>query len=105
MATMHLSSMSLEELKTLQKEVTAAIADYHDRQKAEARHELEELAREKGFTFAELASMTSKKPRKPVAAKYANPANTSMTWSGRGRRPAWFIEALEGGKSLKDMEI
>lgn len=34
------------------------------------------------------------KVRKPVAAKYRNPANGD-TWSGRGRVPKWLV-AIEG---------
>ncbi|WP_258552046.1 H-NS family nucleoid-associated regulatory protein [Paracoccus versutus] len=26
-------------------------------------------------------------------------------WSGRGRKPAWIVEGLEGGKSLEDFAI
>ncbi|WP_416761899.1 H-NS family nucleoid-associated regulatory protein [Roseateles sp. So40a] len=28
-----------------------------------------------------------------------------LTWTGRGKRPAWFIAALEGGKTADDLLI
>jgi DNA-binding protein H-NS len=31
-----------------------------------------------------------------VAPKYQNPSNTTQTWSGRGKRPLWFVDALKG---------
>lgn len=31
-------------------------------------------------------------------AKYKNPDNPKQTWSGMGRKPAWFIAQLEAGK-------
>lgn len=31
-------------------------------------------------------------------AKYKNPNNPKQTWSGMGRKPAWFIAHLEAGK-------
>lgn len=105
MALPDLNSFSLEELKTLQKSVAAAIADFEDRKREEARRAVEELAREKGFSFEELASVSPKKKRKPVAPKYAHPENPSITWSGRGRKPRWIIEALDAGKSLDDLAI
>jgi DNA-binding protein H-NS len=105
MAKFDLGAMSLEELKALQKDVAAAIDDFHDRQKADARRALEDLAREKGFSLAELVALTPKKSRKPVAAKYAHPENPQITWSGRGRKPRWVIEALEAGKTLEDLAI
>jgi DNA-binding protein H-NS len=30
-----------------------------------------------------------------VAPKYQNPSNGAQTWSGRGKRPLWFVEALK----------
>lgn len=34
------------------------------------------------------------------AAKYAD--GTGNTWSGRGRRPGWVVDALGSGKTLED---
>ncbi len=45
------------------------------------------------------------KVRRKVAAKYANPANVSQTWSGRGRKPLWVADALATGQSLEDLAI
>ena len=45
------------------------------------------------------------KGRANVAAKYANPADASQTWTGRGRKPKWVVELLASGKSLDDAAI
>ncbi|HZV92260.1 MAG TPA: H-NS family nucleoid-associated regulatory protein [Caldimonas sp.] len=37
-----------------------------------------------------------------TVAKYRDAA-TGKTWSGRGRKPAWFVNALAEGKSLESM--
>ena len=37
-----------------------------------------------------------------TVAKYKDAA-TGKTWSGRGRKPAWFVNALAEGKSLESM--
>jgi DNA-binding protein H-NS len=105
MALPDLNSLSLDELKSLQKNVASAIADFEDRKREEARRALEELARQKGFSFEELAAISSKKKRKPVAPKYAHPENPDITWSGRGRKPRWVTAALDSGKSLDDLAI
>nr|WED69767.1 H-NS histone family protein [Pectobacterium colocasium] len=34
-----------------------------------------------------------------MAPKYAHPDNPSLTWSGRGKQPNWFKEALAAGKT------
>ena len=39
------------------------------------------------------------------APKYANPANKADTWSGRGRKPRWFSEALAKGKKPEDLAL
>ncbi|MBO9468145.1 H-NS histone family protein [Tropicibacter sp. R15_0] len=41
----------------------------------------------------------------PVAPKYRHPENPALTWSGRGRKPKWFVEALEQGKTPEDLAI
>jgi len=38
---------------------------------------------------------TVKKGTGSVAPKYRNPANAEQTWSGRGRQPLWFADALK----------
>lgn len=100
-----LDSLSLKDLKQLQKNVDAAIADYTDREKRKALAEVEAFARERGLSVSDLAGLTAKRTRRPAVAKYANPADTSQTWSGRGRRPRWVDEALAAGKSLDDLTI
>lgn len=100
---MDLNALSLRELKDLQNQVAKAIAGYEDRKKKEALAELEERAREMGFTLAELTGVQVTRKRAPASAKYANPANPSDTWSGRGRKPRWFAEALAEGKTPEDL--
>ena len=100
-----LEKMSLKELKALQTQVTRHIADSEERRKREARKELEEKARDLGFSLEEIVGAKPSRKRAPAKAKYANPANKSETWSGRGRRPRWVEAALKSGKKLEDLAI
>jgi DNA-binding protein H-NS len=103
---MDLNSLSLKELKDLQSQVARAIAGFEDRRKREALAALEEMAREKGYSLAELTgAAAAPRKRSPSVAKYANPANKADTWSGRGRKPRWFSEALAKGKKPDDLAI
>jgi DNA-binding protein H-NS len=52
-----------------------------------------------------LTGVAVPRKRAPAVAKYANPANKSATWSGRGRKPRWFSEALAKGKKPEDLSI
>ncbi len=100
-----LNTMSLPELKKLQKDVAKAIDSFEERQRKAVLAELDALARERGFTIEQVVGVAPATGRKPVAPKYANPADSSQTWTGRGRKPKWVIEALESGKTLEDMAI
>ena len=100
-----LDGLSLKELKQLRKDVDAAIADFSDRERRQALEEVEAFARERGLSMADLSELSGKRKRKPAAPKYANPADTSQTWTGRGRRPRWVEAALSSGKSLDDLSI
>jgi DNA-binding protein H-NS len=105
MADFDLEALSLSELKKMQKDVTKAISTYQDRQKAEASAKVEALARELGYSLAELVGSETKSSRAPAAAKYRHPENPALTWSGRGRKPQWFVDALEAGKTASDLAI
>ena len=100
-----LNDLSLSDLKQLQKDIAKAIAEFDDRQKSGVMAALEEKAREFGFKLAELFGGTRTTSRRPAVPKYRNPADKAMTWSGRGRKPHWFTNALAGGKTVADLEI
>lgn len=103
--TINLDNLSLKELKELHGRVAKAISTFEDRHRRAALAEIEELARAKGFTLSELTGVAAPRKRAPAVAKYANPANKSDTWSGRGRKPRWFADGLKAGKSPEQMAI
>ena len=105
MADYDLEALSLSELKKMQKDVAKAISTFEDRQKAEARAKVEALARDLGYSLAELVGIEKKSSRAPAAAKYRHPENPALTWSGRGRKSQWFVDALSASKTAKDMAI
>ncbi|ETA53193.2 trans-acting regulatory protein hvrA [Rhodobacteraceae bacterium PD-2] len=105
MADYDLEALSLSELKKMQKDVAKAISTYQDRQKAEARAKVEAVARDLGYSLAELVGTETKSSRAPTAAKYRHPENPALTWSGRGRKPQWFVEALEAGTTTEELAI
>ena len=102
---MNLEALSLKELKDLQAQLAKAIASYEERKRKEAVAELEDKARQMGFTLSELLGTQVTRKRAPAAEKYRNPADHDQTWSGRGRKPRWFELALAEGKSPDDLLI
>ena len=98
-------TMSLEDLKRLKRELDKAIiANYDDRRKAEARRDLEEKAREYGFSLSELAE---------VKTTSGGPSPQSMAQSeqsGSGLDRAWpatdlVREAIEAGTEPADLIV
>jgi DNA-binding protein H-NS len=101
--TVDLDKLSVQELKDLQKEIPKAIKRVGERRKQEARAELEARAKELGFSLPELLEVGRK--GKSAEAKFANPNDPSTTWSGRGRKPKWFSDAVAKGKKPVEMAI
>jgi DNA-binding protein H-NS len=105
MADFNLEALSLKELRQLQKDLAKAISTYEDRHRAEARAKLDAIAKEMGYSLADLVGPEVKSTRVPASARYRHPENPDLTWSGRGRKPLWFVEALDAGKTPEDMAI
>ena len=101
----NLEAMSLKELRQLQKDLAKAISAYEDRHKAEARTKLEAVAKEMGYSLAELIGIEVKATRAPALAKYRHPENAALTWSGRGRKPQWFADHINAGKNPSALAV
>jgi len=99
-------TLSLDELKALQKDVAKAIVGFEARKLKEARVAVAAKAQEMGFTLAELSDGAASSKSKSVAPpKYRHPENPAMTWSGRGRQPAWYKAAVESGMTADGLLI
>lgn len=104
-----LDKMDLRELKKLRREVDDAINGYAQRQMRIALQEIEAVAKKHGLTLNDISNARKfatrfRKPRR-VTARYRNPNDPSKIWTGLGRKPAWFAEAIESGISKEDMLI
>lgn len=96
-------SMSRDDLVALIADAQKALKTVDARRKAEAKRAAEKVAKEFGYSLDEILAAGGKGSK--GAAKYANPADPTQTWTGRGRKPNWVIEALQAGKSIDDMAI
>lgn len=105
MADFNLEALSLKELRQLQKDLAKTISTYEDRRKAEARAKVEAVAKEMGYSLADLVGTEMKPARIPAAAKYRHPENAALTWSGRGRKPQWFADHVNAGKDPSELAV
>lgn len=103
MQNLDLSELPLDELKSLEKDVAKAIKNFEARQKPAALAAAEAVAKEMGFSLTELTG--GGKTKAASVPKYRHPENPELTWTGRGRKPAWFVEALARGTSADDLLI
>ncbi len=104
-----LKTMSHKELEKLLVDVKAAIKNAQTRDRRDARKAAEKAAAEYGFSLDELSggasSKNSGKAKNPSEPKFANPENPMQTWTGKGRQPKWYVEAISAGKTPDDLEI
>ena len=102
-----LDKMSRSELETLRADVDKAIIERRKNEKKDALAAAQKAAAEFGYSLEELTSKrgTRAAPKGAAEPKYMNPENPSQTWTGKGRQPNWFKEAVAGGKSADDLLI
>ncbi|MCT4557074.1 MAG: H-NS histone family protein [Pelagimonas sp.] len=100
---MDLEKLSREELSDLIARAEKALKTLESRRRAEAKLAAEKAAQEFGFSLDEVMDAAGKGSK--GAPKYANPADPTQTWTGRGRKPNWVIQALESGASIDDLMI
>ena len=92
-----------------------ALARAQRANKKNARAAAEKAAAEYGYTLLDLVAEPIKKPKvgqpakakvkKSAKAKYRNPNDSTQTWTGKGRRPTWYKDAIANGTCAAAMEI
>jgi len=118
-----LNRLSAKELQTLITQARKRKTTLSKRKPMSAvRNRLKKLATTEGYSVAELfggatpksASRTGKSARAAttkgrklgkVEPKYRNPANSSETWSGRGKQPRWLAALTAQGRKPADFAI
>ena len=104
-----LGKLSDKELEALKQRIENELKISGIRAIAAATQELQvaaqRIAKKHGLTVSEVLGRKRKQRASPVPAKYRNPDDPGQTWSGRGRQPAWFREAIDEGKSAESLEV
>lgn len=105
-----LENMSAAELKALAKKAEEMAEQKKDQERRDLRAEVVNKIRAAGYTVDEIfpgaapvRATSGGKEKAP--AKYRNPENSSQTWSGRGRKPKWIVEAEAAGRDITDFAI
>ncbi|MFC5526455.1 H-NS family nucleoid-associated regulatory protein [Rhodanobacter ginsengisoli] len=94
-----LETLSPAELKALIANAQSQMQAAHANHVQAVREKIERLLKSSGLTLADVyptrGGKGAKGPKSVVAPKYRNPENATQTWSGRGKRPLWFVQALK----------
>lgn len=97
--TINLESLSPAELQALIKNAEAQMESSRKNHIKDVRTKIDGILASAGLTIGEVyptrGAKGAKGPKAAVAPKYRNPDNAAQTWSGRGKRPLWFTEALK----------
>jgi DNA-binding protein H-NS len=101
--TVDLSKLSLEELQTLARDIETEIVSRREADRERVLSQMRDLAASLGLTLEEVVK--GERNRGTILPKYRHPANPVLTWSGRGKRPAWVNEALAAGMSMDDLAV
>jgi DNA-binding protein H-NS len=99
-----LAKLSIEELQNLARDIEAEIVNRRVAEKERVLNQMRELASSLGMSLEEFLRQEGISSSQ-VPVKFRHPENPSLTWSGRGKRPAWVNEALASGRTLQDLSI
>jgi DNA-binding protein H-NS len=94
--------MSYAELLKLQERVEAAISERRVTDATTTKEQLRAMAEKAGFSLNDLFG--KKGSRKGTGEiKYRNPKDASQTWTGRGRKPNWLVDAVKKGAKIESL--
>lgn len=97
--SINLETLSPAELKALVANAQAQMQTAHVNHVKGVREKIERLLKSSSLTLADVyptrGGKGAKGPKLAVAPKYRNPEDATQTWSGRGKRPLWFVQALK----------
>ncbi|WP_329741442.1 H-NS histone family protein [Dyella sp. A6] len=96
--TIDLKNLSPKELQALIASANAQMEAAHAQHVSAVRAKVDALLKNADLTLDQVyprrGGKSNKGPKAAAAPKYRNPENATQTWSGRGKRPAWFVAAL-----------
>ena len=99
-----IEKLSYVELINLQKRVEEAISGKRSADAQATKDQLRAMAEKAGFDIKDLFGKRGS-PKGTGVAKFRNPKDTSQTWTGRGRKPNWLVDAVKRGAKLESFAI
>ncbi|WP_350559875.1 H-NS histone family protein [Psychrobacter sp. CAL346-MNA-CIBAN-0220] len=99
-----LDSLNVDELRAITENAQQLIAKKQHQRLYDAYTQFEKIAADSSSTIDEILK-AGEKLEKKRSIKYRNTDNNEETWTGRGRKPTWLVDALASGKDLEDFAV
>lgn len=100
-----LQKMNFKDLVDLRNRIDRILQEKREQERSDLREHFRQLAAAKGIAWNEIVGTAKGRARGTVAAKYADPKDPTMTWTGRGRMPKWLAAKIKGGAKLENFKI
>lgn len=95
-----LESLSADQLEALMADVKQVWQKRVQKDLAELRSEIDAKLKAAGYSLEDVYAARFKYKTERRQAKYADPDDPKLTWSGRGRVPGWLQARLDSGEPL-----
>lgn len=100
-----------KQIKTVEEQETKALLDEMVAKLKALNLDPAEIAKALGIRVADpvqkkgRAVRGSGEPKAKGVPKYRSPIDSSLTWTGKGRKPGWVVTCLDNGDTLEDLLI
>lgn len=103
----NIDNLDINQLQELQKKTAELIEKKQRENVDQAYHQLLAIAEGVGLSLEALIEHGQQHVtvKRTVAPRYRDLNDATQTWTGRGKKPRWVVEALAQGKTLEDLAI
>lgn len=99
-----LENLDVEQLRAITENAQQLIDQKQHQRLYDAYMQFEQIAEDADSSIDEILK-AGEKLEKKRSIKYRNTDNSEETWTGRGRKPTWLVEALAAGRELNEFAI
>lgn len=102
-----LNQYDYQGLKDLRAQIDRELEVRQRSEQEAAVRQIKEIADRVGVPVDQLLGMAGKgrAPKASKNVKYRDPADSSRTWSGRGRKPRWIEEYINQGRNMDEFLV
>jgi len=97
-SNLDLSALTIEQMTLLQQEIERHKITARQRARKAAKERIAQILDDAGLAVSDLPDLFPSLARSGSKARvaYRHPQKPRLTWTGKGRRPAWVVEYLAG---------